>query len=28
MKDLSVISDEELSKFYETISDNVQRLRK
>lgn len=28
MKDLSVVSDEELSKFYKTISDNVQRLRK
>jgi len=28
MKVLSVINDEELHKFYETISKNVQRLRK
>ena len=28
MKDLSIISDEELHKFYETISKNVIRLRK
>jgi len=27
MKDLSVISEEELHKFYETISKNVQKLR-
>lgn len=28
MKDLSIISGEELHKFYETISKNVKRLRK
>jgi len=28
MKDLSIINEEELNKFYETISNNVQRIRK
>lgn len=28
MKDLSVVNEEELNNFYETISNNVQRLRK
>lgn len=28
MKDLSIVNTEELHKFYETISKNVQRLRK
>lgn len=28
MKDLSIINEEELNKFYETISHNVQRVRK
>ena len=28
MKDLSIINEEELHKFYETISHNVQRVRK
>ena len=27
MKDLSVVNEEELNKFYETISNNVQRIR-
>lgn len=28
MKDLSVINDKELHEFYETLSSNIQRLRK